>query len=986
MKKILLFFTFLFCYSNAIFAQGYFFTEKPNNLQLFPRNVKTNEATVIISGYTATTNFTDIKIFLYKNKVLTHTTIRPVTKNQSFSFKETLTAGRYNYDFKVYLTLLNGKDSLVLNVNSVLAGDAYFITGQSNSVAGNYNNSGSANASYSDSFIRSFGNISDLNDKTWYLADGDNYYTKGSVGQWGLVMAKKLFDNYGIPIAIINGGIGGRPITFFQYDPGDYDLITSPRSNYRQLEERINNAGFFLKLRGILFYQGESDGSNAKLHDSLYKKLSYQWNNSGCKPLHKNYVVQVRKGCGSPSLQLREYQRQFQFSLEKHTTVTVNGLNGHDGCHFNFNNGYEELGLNMARQLGRDLYGDALTEVEPLNIKYAYFSNAFQTELTLELYNSTDKLRADSGFYQYFSLNGGTSTIIGGKIRNNKIVLRLSASSCAIKGLNYDGPMYYGNWVTNTNKVAMLSFYNAPVYRSLKPQETQLVCVGTNIKPGIDSISGYTYNWKDLNGSWKSTFSNPVYSVSSATTLRLIVSSKNSLCMRDTFYVNIYVDDTRPVFKGIVQSACYSDFIRITIPKEYESWIITDSRGGQTTATDIFVNQEGTLKISAKSSYLGCPIKDSIKTLIYHEILNASNDTAICDYSSILLSANKGFASYKWNGVNGSDSFRTNAGTTSYLKAIDSKGCIYADTITVKSLKTVKPTLGADINVCRNDTLKLVVSSQLNVISWNNISSTAFKYNALNEPFVIVKTSDSNLCISSDTIQIGILNLPYFKFEKDTGFCAGSNILLKAPLNNGIYYNWQNGLSNRSTLLVNAGGDYSLKITDNQSCSFSDTINISTYKVAPGFLQNDTTICLGDTLELSVKGNFKNVLWNSLINTKTIKVWNLQNVSLKVTDFHGCEATETMLLSVKVCNTSVSSETISTINYWPNPHSGTVNIKSSDLINNITVYDLTGREIKSQIIISGNQAVISDLVNVPVIIKIMSDKGMTSKMLIPLQN
>ena len=78
------------------------------------------------------------------------------------------------------------------------------IQGQSNSVASNFSGSGPHANVFKDKFIRSFGSSSNkpslsFIDTFWHDAEGDLSYIQGSIGQWGMVLAKSLLDSFNIP-------------------------------------------------------------------------------------------------------------------------------------------------------------------------------------------------------------------------------------------------------------------------------------------------------------------------------------------------------------------------------------------------------------------------------------------------------------------------------------------------------------------------------------------------------------------------------------------------------------------------------------------------------------------------------------------------------------------------------------------------------------------------------------------------------------------
>lgn len=1010
MKALKLIVIFFFWFStNSLYSQSPLtLNEYPKRMQLYPRNLSSNQARINFSGVLNNAYYSGIKILVFKDDSLIRTFTRNLTATQSFTSIQTLNAGKFRYKFELYL-MKGQTDSLFYTADDILVGDAFLITGQSNAVAGDHYNTGLANANYSDSFIRSFGNVADAGDSNWYIADGDTVYEPGSVGQWGMVMAKTNLDKYGIPVAIINGGIGARSITFFQRNDAN---PTDVNTNYGQTLNRLKRARLHDKLCAILFYQGENDGGDAELHDTLFKALYRDWlrDYSG---MVKNFVVQVRAGCGDPTLDMRERQRQFEFNLPGIKVMTVNGLNGHDGCHFTFTDGYEELGLNMAPFIAREIFKDTLRHIDPINIKYAWFSNADQTEITLELHNPpTDSFRADSGFYEYFSINGSNVRVVGGKIRNNRIVLNLSHQACETSGLNYEGAWYSGNWVTTLRGVGMLSFYNAKIYKSA-PLNDYKACYMQELEIENDSASGYTYQWNDLNSNWTSAMAKPVFVPDTSTVLRLITRSNNSSCMYDTVYTAIECDMSRATFLGQLMEACYYDSVEINKPADFISWDVT-GLNGNTGAGQIFFAKPGKYKIEALS-LKNCIIHDSFHIALHYNPLELSRDTTICSYDSVLLQAANGHITYKWNNISyNSNNFKAAAGTITFFESKDSFDCIYYDTLHTGSIKPVKPDLGADRTICpgdrtiitlpathkilqwngipdslpayttgsignvhvsaadsasciasdtliikhyplplkpdlgadtglcTNDSFVISVPSDRKVVSWNGNPSTAQTYTVITEPELIVMCIDSNLCHSSDTVQISHFNLPYFSLGNDSTFCADKTLTLGGIAVPGYQYLWQDSTGNSEFVAAEAG-TYTLKVISQDGCHYSDTIKISTFSLPSGFLRSDTTICIGDSLLISSKSDYVSYQWsNGGINKETI-LHLAGKYRLVVKDLNGCEGSDSFELFTEKCDNSVSKMKLNSVHVSPNPADDVITVYPVISGSLISISDISGK-------------------------------------------
>ncbi|MFV0411442.1 MAG: LamG-like jellyroll fold domain-containing protein, partial [Paracoccus sp. (in: a-proteobacteria)] len=460
-KYYLLFFSFtlLLFLSQLAYAQTTF-TNTPKDKQLYPRNLTTNKGTIVFSGSINGTSYNAIRVRISKNNVYSSQEDFPVSyanSKTSFNCSVSLNAELTLYKLELYGVTTNGSTTLLKSVNDILVGDAYLINGQSNAYASRIN--GSTTNLRSPYIVTYAGRANPLNDN-WYQANGDS--ESGFIGQWGLKMARQIVDNYQVPVAILNEADPGTPISnFMRNEANHYNTGT----NYGRLLTRAKNAGIQNNIRGIFYYQGEWDGSNATGHRNGYKKLYNNWKEN-YPNVEKFYVMQVREGCGSPSVELRNYQRLFQDELENLTTITSNGLTGHDGCHFYYTNGYEALGINIFRIVAMQLYGATVNpNYYSVNVEQVTMHNPNQITITTR--NNNETLVWNSGAQNDFSIDNSNISITSGTVNGNKIILTLSSSIedySEINTITYKGHSGTGtNWIYNTEGSSLLSFYNIPV-------------------------------------------------------------------------------------------------------------------------------------------------------------------------------------------------------------------------------------------------------------------------------------------------------------------------------------------------------------------------------------------------------------------------------------------------------------------------------------------------------------------------------------------
>jgi len=362
-------------------------------------------------------------------------------------------------------------ETVLHSASEIMVGDTYIVYGQSNALAWMW--SGSANGNV-DTEIRTFGNASTVpaemaNDLKWYVASGDDRTQKGFIGQWAIHMARLLLDSTGVPINIINGGVGGQAILYFQRNDANHtDLNTA----YGRLLYRAQKAGVAASARAIFWYQGEADGSTDQntppaVYEARFAAL-YNDLRQDYPGAQKIYVFQIRDGCGSPSIQLRDTQRRFEDHFADVQVISTTALNGHDGCHFSYDRGYENLGETAFRLVMRDFYGSGNTQgIDPPNIDRALFTNTLRSEITLRFRDPDDAMLWEAGSEFYFRLEGSAVKVTGGRANGPTLVMQLSGDGAGATGISYLGHSGSGAWIANANGVGVLTFYNIPISEDL---------------------------------------------------------------------------------------------------------------------------------------------------------------------------------------------------------------------------------------------------------------------------------------------------------------------------------------------------------------------------------------------------------------------------------------------------------------------------------------------------------------------------------------
>ncbi len=917
------------------------FERIPKDFAIVPRNVSSNTGTFRISGTVNNSSYSTVEIRCYLKGNLKGKSMANLNFNGStayFDLQLNQSAGLLNYDFQIYLN-----SSLIKEVKSVAFGDIILITGQSNAVANAYN--GLANTKYRDSFIRSFGTASTAAgvvaaDTNWYVANGDGYYAQGTVGQWALIMAKHMVDSMKVPVGIINNAVGGTPISYHKKNTSNpLDLNTSyGRHLYRSTKAEVKN-----KARFMFYYQGESDGAAAKLHDSLFKIMHRDWR-LDYPALEKIYVVQVRGGCGSPSLALREAQRQFEFVLPITRTLTVNGFNGHDGCHFALKNGYEALGFEASNCLLADFYAKKnKSDVYPLNPLYAYFSKPDYSQITLELAQTIQNLKADPNFYQLFQLEGNPGvTINGGSIVNNKIVLNLSGKVCKIGGLTYDGRAGTQPWVTNSSGIGMLSFYKLPIYAAKRVGGTINLCNGEKFMPRIDTVAGYNYLWRGRSTKISSSKAWPDIKPTQSEIFELIIQDKSNFCKADTQWFHINVDSVKNPNLAPYVHLCPGDSFKTVLNYPSHSFVWKRHQSVISKANQIVIKKEGLYTVDIVSTF-GCSVSDTVFITQSFQADILESVYRICPETSITLKAKKAFSHYQWNmdSTLNSDSLVVKNGWVR-ITARDSAACIYKDSAVVENYSTKKFMLETRPEFCDYAFHRYTkpLHCQLWFLNEKEIA-LPFYYLTKNESgyFGFV---DSNGCRQQLKIEPKVITKPV-QGQDVFVICDGKPGVVQ--LDPTYSYQWGDGFMGAKKTITKPGM-YPFIVLNN-SCEYRDSVTVWSPQKPVWNLPEDTVICKDSKVYYTIPEKIQEVRVNGHLFKDSVAITGAGSYDIEGFDSLKCSYTWRLKVTEKNCVNKVVKPSNKDYLLHPNPVSDYLYIRSEQAVHGgeFTLLDCTGKAV-----------------------------------------
>ncbi|MBN2891663.1 MAG: gliding motility-associated C-terminal domain-containing protein [Bacteroidales bacterium] len=262
------------------------------------------------------------------------------------------------------------------------------------------------------------------------------------------------------------------------------------------------------------------------------------------------------------------------------------------------------------------------------------------------------------------------------------------------------------------------------------------------------------------------------------------------------------------------------------------------------------------------------------------------NDTLICSGDSIMLVAECTESTFLWNTLSTDSTIWINSsGEYSVLVTKNYTYCQNSDTIFLDISPLPSFNIGQDTGFCKNDSILLHVEYENAQFLWNTGETNDSIYVEIQNTYIL-EITDTLGCKNKDTIFIEEYQLPSFNLGNDTVICPETQINITTNIS-GIYL-WSDSTT-ANYITINQGGEFWLKITNENSCTFSDTIIITDKNFPIVNLGNDTLICEDDYLILKASPVDCYYLWSDGTNGNEFEVSEPGNYILYSTNICGTD-------------------------------------------------------------------------------------------------
>jgi hypothetical protein len=154
--------------------------------------------------------------------------------------------------------------------------------------------------------------------------------------------------------------------------------------------------------------------------------------------------------------------------------------------------------------------------------------------------------------------------------------------------------------------------------------------------------------------------------------------------------------------------------------------------------------------------------------------------------------------------------------------------------------------------------------------------NTSFTMQPFNDYNILVKVTDNQGCVSTDTVHLVVKPNPVISLGPDQRVCKGIPVMLDAGDNNGngaAGYLWSTGATTR-TISVTDSNTYYCKIIDSTGCFKMDTVDVFVNDIPPVYAGPDVNGCPNDTFYIPASGaqsyTWYDLSTGNVISTDTI--------------------------------------------------------------------------------------------------------------------
>ncbi|MCK4658222.1 MAG: hypothetical protein KAV82_01755, partial [Phycisphaerae bacterium] len=419
------------------------------------------------------------------------------------------------------------------------------------------------------------------------------------------------------------------------------------------------------------------------------------------------------------------------------------------------------------------------------------------------------------------------------------------------------------------------------------------VCEGTTVT--LDAGAGHS------SYSWSTGATTQTINVTTSAIYSVTVMNAGGCTGSDSITITVNPNPTPTIVASPGVTVCDGTIVTLDAGAGHSSYLWST---GETTRT-IEVTTTGTYDVTVTDAG-GCTGNDSIDISVNPNLMptiTATPGADVCDGTTVTLDAGP-FSTYLW--APGGQTTRTIAVTTGGTYSVtvtDATGCDGNDSIDITVNANPVPAIIAapGTEVCDGTTVTLDAGAGFTSYLWAPGGQTTQTIDVTASGHYRVTVANAGGCEGSDDVDVtvnanpvpGILAIP------GTTVCEGTTVTLNAGAGFSSYL-WAPGGQTTRTIGVTSTGTYSVTVTNAQSCTGNDSIDITVNaNPTPGILATPgADVCEGTTVTLDAGAGYSSYSWSTGATTQTINVTTSAIYSVTVENANGCTGSDSMNVTV----------------------------------------------------------------------------------------
>jgi hypothetical protein len=472
-----------------------------------------------------------------------------------------------------------------------------------------------------------------------------------------------------------------------------------------------------------------------------------------------------------------------------------------------------------------------------------------------------------SGGNTYVWSTNATTTAISATASGNYVVTATNANGCTATA----------SQVVTVNSIPSVI---------ITPNSSTTICQGNSV--GLTASGANTYTW-----STTATTATINVSVSGPYTVTGISAAGCTATATQSILVN--TNPTASILPSGPTTFCQGGSVTLTASGGGTySWSTT------VTTAAITVTTSGTYTVTVTNAN-GCTASASQVVTVNSAnsaTITPNRPTTFCQGGSVTLSASTG-TSYSWSTGVTTSAITVTASGNYTVTVTNANGCTATSSqvVTVNTNPTASISPSGPTTFCQGGSVTLTASGG-GTYSWStNVTTAAISVNAGGSYSVTVTNANGCTATSSQVVTVNTNPTASISPSGPTTFCQGGSVTLTAS--GGGTYAWSTNVTT-AAISINAGGSYSVTVTNANGCSASAS-QLITVNSLPNAQINPpvSVICTGQSATLTGSGGVSyNWSTNQTINPISVSPTSNTLYTLTVTNANNCSAVATATVNV----------------------------------------------------------------------------------------